>query len=250
MNPMAFAVEDVQDLLRVLRENPEWREAVRREVLGDELLTLPDLVRSNSVAIDELRATTADLRASIEDLRTTMREEFRRVDSAIAALADDVRQIVRELRRLAGRVGSLEGSLSETKWQQHFSGRFGGVIYRSRLLTPRDLEHFEGAYEDGTLDEAEARAVRNLDLIIEGVMGRGDTRRNVILAVEVSVSIEPRDVERAVARAETLRRVGYDAVPVVAGARMDASLRDDSVARGVEVVLRPDDIAETDDIEP
>ena len=30
-----------EDFLRVLRENPEWREAVRAQILGEELLHLP-----------------------------------------------------------------------------------------------------------------------------------------------------------------------------------------------------------------
>ena len=29
------------DLLRVLRERPEWKEAVRREILTEELMNLP-----------------------------------------------------------------------------------------------------------------------------------------------------------------------------------------------------------------
>ena len=29
------------DLLRALRENPEWKEAVRREILTEELMNLP-----------------------------------------------------------------------------------------------------------------------------------------------------------------------------------------------------------------
>lgn len=30
-----------EDFLRALSENPEWREAVRAQILGDELLQLP-----------------------------------------------------------------------------------------------------------------------------------------------------------------------------------------------------------------
>ncbi|MCY4556989.1 MAG: hypothetical protein OXF79_11540 [Chloroflexi bacterium] len=30
-----------EDLLRALRDNPEWREAVRREILTEELMSLP-----------------------------------------------------------------------------------------------------------------------------------------------------------------------------------------------------------------
>lgn len=42
---MAFTVEEFRDLLRILEERPEWRAELRRLVLTDELLTLPELVR-------------------------------------------------------------------------------------------------------------------------------------------------------------------------------------------------------------
>jgi hypothetical protein len=38
---MAFTVQDFDDLLHLLDERPEWREALRRRVLADELLELP-----------------------------------------------------------------------------------------------------------------------------------------------------------------------------------------------------------------
>jgi hypothetical protein len=43
---MAFTVEEFRDLLRILEERPEWRAELRRLVLTDELLTLPELVRA------------------------------------------------------------------------------------------------------------------------------------------------------------------------------------------------------------
>jgi hypothetical protein len=162
-------------------------------------------------------------------------------------LAGEVRALAREARRGFARLGFLEGEVTELRWQRHFAGRFGRLVRRSRLLTPRDLDRFEDADDAGAIEPGEADGVRQLDLIVEGVMGRGPDARNVLLAVEVSATVDRHDVERAIARAMTLRKVGYDAVPAVAGARMDATLRDEAVKRGVEVFLRPEDLPE---IEP
>jgi hypothetical protein len=41
---MAFTIEDLRDLLELLRQRPEWRDAVRREVLIEDLLGLPAVV--------------------------------------------------------------------------------------------------------------------------------------------------------------------------------------------------------------
>ena len=50
---MAFTVNDLQDLTRLLLERPEWRSEVRRIVLTDELLALP---RELAEAIRQLPA--------------------------------------------------------------------------------------------------------------------------------------------------------------------------------------------------
>ena len=42
---MTFGLEDFQDLIRLLGERPEWRAELRRHMLTEELLQLPDLVR-------------------------------------------------------------------------------------------------------------------------------------------------------------------------------------------------------------
>lgn len=46
-------IRTTDDLLRALREHPEWKEAVRIEILGEELFPLPELVKENSRQIAE-----------------------------------------------------------------------------------------------------------------------------------------------------------------------------------------------------
>ncbi len=42
---MPFTVRDFPDLLRLLEQHPEWQAELRRQVLTEELLELPALVR-------------------------------------------------------------------------------------------------------------------------------------------------------------------------------------------------------------
>lgn len=46
-------IRTTDDLLRALREHPEWKETVRIEILGEELFPLPELVKENSRQIAE-----------------------------------------------------------------------------------------------------------------------------------------------------------------------------------------------------
>ncbi|MDW8396846.1 MAG: hypothetical protein RMM31_11455, partial [Anaerolineae bacterium] len=51
---MAFTIEEFRDLLEILRTKPEWKEALRRELLGEELLSLPALVRDLVKVVEEM----------------------------------------------------------------------------------------------------------------------------------------------------------------------------------------------------
>ena len=42
---MAFTVQEFRDLIQILEQHPEWRAELRRLVLTEELLTLPQIVR-------------------------------------------------------------------------------------------------------------------------------------------------------------------------------------------------------------
>lgn len=57
-------INSTSDLLKALRENPEWKEALRAELLGDRLQTLAELVSENSrqiATIDEKIARAFEL---------------------------------------------------------------------------------------------------------------------------------------------------------------------------------------------
>src|SRR5205823_6409482 len=89
--PMAFTVQDFQDLIRLLAEHPEWRAELRRHVLSDELLELPALVRQLA---DQLATLTTRVEGLAEaQARTEQRLErieagLVRLEAAIERLAE------------------------------------------------------------------------------------------------------------------------------------------------------------------
>ena len=247
---MAFTVNDVEDLLRVLRDNPEWREAVRREVLGAQLLALPNLVRQNSVDIRANASAINELTAAVTRVNTKVDDGFARADQRFDAVDQHLYAVDRRFKRLDGRLGTAEGNDAEQKWASGFSGCFGKSLRQVRLVTPRELERFESADEAGAISGEAAEAVRGLDLIVQGVRGRGADSREVLLAVEVSTRMEDYDVSRAIDTAAILRQVGYNADPVVAGSIISDSLRASAELAGVTVLLRPEDISHPPSDEP
>ena len=110
---MAFTIDDLGDLLALLRTHPEWREAVRREVLTDELLGLPEAVRRLVDAQGQLAVEIRDLNRRLteaqEQLAAEIRDLNRRLTEVHEQLAAEIRELSRVVRRLDGRLGNLEG---------------------------------------------------------------------------------------------------------------------------------------------
>ena len=215
---MPFTVEDFHDLVRILEEKPEWRAALRRQVLTDELLALPEQV--------------ASLRAETERRFQELIEAQRRTDAQLAALTGQVTELVDAQRRTDGQiveltqvvrtlvddVGELKGDALENRYRNRVFAYFGRLLRRAHVLSPDELTSLlEEAVDSGALSEAEADEVALVDLVVRG--RRREDGTQVYLAVEVSWSVDLNDVERAIRRANLLAKIGTLTMPVVAGRR-------------------------------
>jgi septation ring formation regulator EzrA len=69
---MPFTISDFHDLVRILEERPEWREELRRLMLTDELLSLPEQVAG---------------------LRTTTDQRFRELTQQLTTLTKQVTEL-------------------------------------------------------------------------------------------------------------------------------------------------------------
>jgi len=81
------------------------------------------------------------------------------------------------------------------------------------------------------LSPEEFRDLLQLDLLIRGRPRYREEAPEVWLAVEISVVIDRRDVERA------LRRAGYRAIPTVTGERMTEGAEEEAEAHKVLMLL-------------
>ena len=99
---MAFTVSDFEDLLGLLRQYPEWREALRRELLTSEILALPQLVQE---LVEMHRGLTAEMhelanshRALVQEVRE-LAESHRALAEAHQSLTEEVRELVAAQRQ-------------------------------------------------------------------------------------------------------------------------------------------------------
>jgi hypothetical protein len=230
---MAFTVEEFRDLLRILEERPEWRAELRRLVLTDELLTLPELVRALAEAqqrTEERLATIEDRMASLivaqqhtEERLAALTAAQQRTEERLSTLAEALEVLIRQVDSLGRSVSllhddasKLKGYALETRYRNHAMAYFAPMVRRTHVLDGDELQTLlEEAIERGQLSEAET-----LDIILADVIIRGRRRADsaeVYLVVEVSWVVDLYDVEHAVRRSSLLSKIGTPTLAVVAG---------------------------------
>lgn len=229
---MPFTVEDIRDLLRLLEANPEWRAEVRRAVLTDELLALPELVRDLAERLDRLTERVDQLAQRVDQLA-------QRVDQLVAVVQQLASAQVRTEARLASaedRIGHALGAVAEIRYRSRGGAYFSRIARRVRAMDSGELaDQLLDAVEAGTLSEEERQAILLADLVFTA--RRLDNSEDIYLVVEVSHGAGPEDVTRALHRARLLARLGRPVLPVVAGASITDDAAGAAVAAGVWQVL-------------
>src|SRR3712207_5779165 len=112
---MAFTVEEFRDLLRILEERPEWRAELRRLVLTDELLTLPELVR----ALAEAQQRTEERLTALVEAQQRTEERLSTMTEALEVLIRRVDSLDRSVSLLHDDASKLKGYALETRYRNH-----------------------------------------------------------------------------------------------------------------------------------
>ena len=138
-------------------------------------------------------------------------------------------------RRIDERFDRLERSYLERSYYFHVGARFGKWLRNPQIVNGPDwLEAGDDAAENGTISEADMRALCSADMLVQGVAKKPTgLTGDVVFAVEISLTIDDHDVERAAARAAILRRVGYQAAGFVGG---------ETVTRGATVLAERENV--------
>lgn len=212
-----MAIQDVDDLIKQLRQHPEWRDALRREILTEELLSLPQIVR--------------DLAAQVSDLA----EAQRQTQTQVSKLVIEVGKLTAAQGRTEDRVGSLEGRLLERDYYDKAYAYFDDILRKIRVLPWSEVADLLDQTEE-RISRKERKQVMETDLILRG--RRLADREETYLLGEVSVGIDLEDVHRAAQRSKILARVTeMPVIPAVGGKSILPEARELAQELGVSVFL-------------
>ena len=211
-------INTIQDLIRVLDENPEWLEELRSRLLTRELLELPDRVTQLSERVtqlsEEVRAFAVEMRAFAAEMRAFAAETRRRLD-----LMD------RRFDRMENSIGRMKAAYAERRVLRQtdiIAGEMGLAWVRN--LEYEEIRDLVQRSERSDIPLDDIKSFRKADLIMESRDADGGTH---YVPVEVSFTAEARDTGRALRNARFMARfTGNPAHPAVAGLHKDEDVRE------------------------
>ena len=174
--PSDVPVRSLQDILTALERHPEWRTALRQQLLGEELLELP--------------AVFAKFAA----------ETTRRLD----LLTADVDTLKNDVATLKNDVGVLKGAHVETKARANIAVIADELDLEYRRIVP-GVELRRVARDNGAdLRDDAIKSFVASDIMAEAIDAEGNT---TYLAVEASYTGDLHDADRARSHAALMQRL-------------------------------------------
>ncbi len=192
-------INTIEDLIRLLDENPDWLEAVRSRLLTRQLLEMPQrlagFIEVTNRRLDTLEATVQAQQSDIETLKSDVKSI--RVDLGYLKGGHARASAIREASAIACDMG----------------------LKRVRNLTFDDLQALLSASDTADIPPNELISFRRADLVMEATDQSGET---CYLAVEISFTVDSRDTTRATRNAAFLSRfTGRPCYAAVAGINRD-----------------------------
>ena len=236
-------INNIADLLRILKEQPEWVQALRGALLSEELLNLPERLAEFVQATDRnfqlVHQRLDRLETDVAELKTAQTETNRRLGNMEATIANHTQQI----NQLRGQFSNFEGTqyergvrtraLNRARSQMRMVSPYM-ALNQDGVVAPEFNRAISLALNNGAISEDESDELHEVDLIISS---SPDNRH---LAIEVSISASASDIERAKRRAEILSAVtGGLATPVVITSNLEPEQQRQADAAAVTIFIVP-----------
>ena len=262
-------INSIEDLMRILREKPEWAEAVRNVLLTKALLELPDtmaqfaretaenfrLVNARLTTmegdISQLKEGQAELRTDVNELKTDvnlLKEGQAELKTDLNLLKEGQAGLQADMTIVKTTQARMEGDLSRMTgqdYESHAARRaplmliaFLGAKKLETLATSKKPEQLDAialkATGDGSITLEKAIELQSADLVVRTESPPGTT---VNILAEISITIQQHDLNRALARAATLEMATkIRTLPFLIGTQVEEGLD----TSGTQVLLIPE----------
>ena len=251
-------VTSINEIIRAMRQDPDLRDELRREILTEELLAMPQRLADLVTVVDAQGQRISDLTAAVDaqgqrisDLAAVVDAHGKRIADLTAVVEANGKQIanlVTVTERQGRDISDLKGQMIELTIQGRILAFLSSRLNLRRATVVRGpalgrvAHDFEDAIEDASDGDAitanQRERIYSTDVIVRA--RRRETGETVYVPVEASFTIDYGDVDRAANTAIALRQVfpDVDIVPAVYGEGLTQGGSALAKGSGVSVFLR------------
>ena len=232
-------IDNIEDFLRIVREDEGLRSAVRRELLTEELLELPARVAAMSKTQDAMLETQNSMLKDLADLRqtqdATLKElaDLRKIQNSMLetqnAILERLGRVEDNTNQNTNHIGELKGLFMERTARDDapIIASDMGIRWLRTLGRGEVVMMADGAQRNGLtagISRHNMRTFRRADLVFEAANSDGETQ---YVAVEISYTADNRDTERATRHAEYITRfTGVPSYAAIASVHIDDRIED------------------------
>ena len=220
-----------EEVLNLLRTDVALREEVRRQVLTEEVLALPALVRELAEAQHH---TEEQVQRQGEQIRW-QGEQIQQLGEQIQQLGEQIQQLVEQMRRQGEQIQQLVEQIQVlaqpvqalVSWQRGEAGRRDGERYEREIVRRAPVLCNGGQGGSPAQPLVQQRLTEQLGALLSQDILPAEAdpfladllwwKGEQIAVVEVSLQVNGEDIRRAAQRAATLRQAGATALAVVIG---------------------------------
>lgn len=242
-------INDIADLARILKEQPEWADTIRGILLGEAVLNLPAQLtefiqvtqETNRQVREELDQHT-QLLAQINELLAQHTQQLAQINELLAQQCLELNNLQTRMSRAEGRLGNLEGNDYERRIRakavfraQYILGLEDAYIALTQdsQAAPQFHSAITRAINRGLISPDQAGDLYDADLIISDA-----NNRHVV--IEVSITADEADITRARRRADLLATAtGGPATPALITAYLNEIQQEQAHAAAVATFLIP-----------
>ena len=249
-------INTIEDLARILRDQPTWAEALRALLLSQDLLDLPGRFNRFVEAQQETNRLTGQRLDGIDAQLNSLDGKMGSLDGKMGNLDGRMDSLDRKMGNLDGRMDSLDRKTDSLDGRMGIlqGGQYERSVRNKALARSVNALGFEGPYvalnQDGLTDprltSAIAQAIRDGLITHNGcgdlyeaalIISDQDNRHAVF---EVSLTADRDDIDLAKTRAGILAAITEGAVtPVVITSRLNPAQSAQAQAAGVTTFVIP-----------
>ena len=228
---MTLSANDKTRFLEALRNDPEFLQQVRQQVLTADLLELPERLATLASTVtsfierqQETNARVDEHLGRIDGRLDKMDGRLDKMDGRLDSMDDRFAGIDRRLQQITDDLGDLKGHVAgrvAREMADDIAERLGFQMIE--VLNGNDLRQMLRQHNPTDIAPGVRRSFYLADMVGKAIDQQGN---EIFLAAEASYTADQRDTDRAIRNAGFVTRfTGVSAIPVVASRHNDREVQ-------------------------